>query len=145
MKKISDAVKKSGMFNFPQIDSDVTAWLIVDGKEYEISQFNISFGQSVDFKGQPQSETRGGRMFVTLTEALPENLYRWAMTSAAKNGEVTFKSKTANAPLKVEFQNAFCINFARTVDTNNGLNTDLVISPEEIMINGTTFDNRWVK
>ena len=47
--------------------------------------------------------------------------------------------------MKVEFKNAFCVNFARTVDAHTGLNTDLVISPEEIVINGMTFDNRWVK
>ena len=136
---------KVGNF-FPQIDSNVTVWLEVDGKEYEVSQFNISFGQSVDHKGQPQNETRGGRMLVTLTEALPENLYRWAMTSSStKNGKVTFKSKTTSAPLKVEFKNAFCVNFARTVDAYTGLITNLIISPEEIVINGTTFDNRWVK
>ena len=137
--------KIGGMFNFPQIDSNVTVWLEVDGKEYEVSQFNIGFGQSVDYKGQPQDEARGGRMLVTLTEALPENLYRWAMTSSTKSGKVTFKSKTTNAPLRVEFTNAFCVNFARTIDAYTGLNTDLIISPEEIVINGTTFDNRWVK
>ena len=143
VNKITDKI--GGMFGFPQIDSDVTVWLEVDGKEYEVSQFNISFGQSVDYKGQPQNETRGGRMLVTLTEALPENLYRWAMISSSKNGKVVFKSKTTSAPLKVEFTNAFCVNFARTIDAHAGLNTDLIISPEEIVINGMTFENHWVK
>lgn len=45
------------LFNLPQIDANLTAWFILDGKEYEMDQFNISFGQSVDHKGQPQRTT----------------------------------------------------------------------------------------
>lgn len=145
MKKSVNLPSAESLFNFPQIDSETTAWLIMDSKEYEISQFNIGFGQATDHKGQPQDETRGGRMLITLTQALPDSIYYWAMTSSTKNGTVVFKSKTANAPLKVEFVNAFCVNFARTVDTHTGLNTDLIISPEAIVINGISFDNHWVK
>ena len=32
-----------GLFSLPQIDSDLTAWFILDGKEYEMNQFNITF------------------------------------------------------------------------------------------------------
>ena len=39
------------LFSLPKIDSDLTAWFILYGKEYEMSQFSISFGQSVDHKG----------------------------------------------------------------------------------------------
>ena len=46
------------LFSLPKIDSDLTAWFILDGKEYEMSQFSISFGQSVAHKGQPQDEVR---------------------------------------------------------------------------------------
>lgn len=133
------------MFNFPHIDSDLTVWFILDGKEYELSQFSIGFGQSVDHKGQPQDEVRGGRILLTLTQTLPDSMYRWAMTSSPKNGEVVFRSKTANAPLKVEFMNAYCVSFDRTINSTEGLNTTLVISPDEIVINGNSFDNHWVE
>lgn len=133
-----------GLFSLPQIDSDLTAWFILDGKEYEMSQFNINFDQSVDHKGQPQSEVRGGRMLVVLTQTLPESLYRWAMTSIPKNGEVVFRSKTTNAPLRVEFTNAYCVNFERRVIDKSGVSTSLFISPDEISINGISFDNHWV-
>lgn len=133
-----------GLFSLPQPDSDLTAWFILDGKEYEMSQFNINFNQSVDHKGQPQSEVRGGRMLVVLTQTLPESLYRWAMTSIPKNGEVVFRSKTTNAPLRVEFTNAYCVNFERQVIDKSGVSTSLFISPDEISINGISFDNHWV-
>lgn len=133
-----------GLFSLPQIDSDLTAWFILDGKEYELSQFSISFSQSVDHKGQPQDETRGGRMLVGLTQTMPDSIYRWAMTSIPKTGEVVFRSKTANAPLRVEFINAYCINFTRNIIDGGGINTILFISPDEIIINGISFDNHWI-
>lgn len=133
------------LFSLPKIDSDLTAWFILDGKEYEMSQFNISFGQSVDHKGQPQDEVRGGRMLVTLIQTLPDSLYRWAMTSAPKNGEIVFRSKTVNAPLRIEFMNAYCVNFQRQIIDKGGVSTSLFISPDEICINGISFDNHWVE
>ncbi len=65
------------LFSFLQVDSDLTAWFILDGQEYEMSRFDINFAQSVDHKGQPQDEVRGGIMSITLSQTLPENIYRW--------------------------------------------------------------------
>lgn len=132
-------------FNFPQVDSDLTVWLVLEGKEFELSDFSISFGQSVDHKGQPQDEVRGGQMKFTLTQTLPENIYKWAMISCAKDGEVVFRSKTTNAPLRVEFKNAYCVNFERIiVGGGGGLSTHLTVSPDEVLVNGISFDNHWV-
>lgn len=133
-----------GLFSLPQIDSDLTAWFILDGREYEINQFSINFYQSVDHKGQPQDETRGGRLSVSLTQALPDSVYRWAMSSTPKSGVIVFRSKTANSPLKVEFMNSYCVNFQRLVSSVSGINTVLDISPDEILINGISFDNHWI-
>lgn len=133
-----------GLFSLPQIDSDLTAWFILDGKEYEMSQFNIIFSQVVDHKGQPQDEVRGGRMMISLTQTLPDSIYRWAMTSFPKNGEIVFRSKTTNAPLRVEFMNAYCVSFQRNISDKGGIDTVLHISPDELLINGISFDNHWV-
>lgn len=132
-----------GLFSLPQIDSELTAWFILDGKEYELAQFNINFGQQVDYKGQPQDEVRGGRILISLTQILPDSLYRWAMTSSPKNGEIIFRSKTMNSPLKIAFMNGYCVNFDRIIDTNSGVCSDILISPDEILINGISFDNHW--
>jgi len=142
MEKLKDIA--SSFFNFPRIDSDLTVWFLFEGKEYEISQFNIRFGQSVDYKGQPQNEVRGGQIMLTLTEAVPENIYQWAMTSCERNGKIEFRSKTTNSPLKVEFMNGYCVNFSRIIDGNGGITTVINVSPEELSINGITLDNRWV-
>lgn len=133
------------LFSLPLIDSDLTAWFILDSQEYEMSQFNISFRQAVDHKSQPQDEVRGGIISIVLSQALPENIYRWGMTSIQKNGSVHFRSKTTNPPLKIDFINAYCINFNRNIANGGGLETHLLISPDEILINGISFDNHWVE
>lgn len=133
------------LFELPQIDSDLTVWFVLNGKEYEMGRFSISFGQSVDHKGQPQDEVRGGRMLVGLTQTLPDSIYRWAMSSVPKNGEIAFRSKTTNAPLRIEFINAYCVNFDRQITEGGGVNTSLFISPDEILVNGISFDNHWAE
>lgn len=137
--------KTTKLFELPQIDSDLTVWFVLDGKEYEVGWFCISFGQSVDHKGQPQDEVRGGRMLVGLTQTLPDCIYRWVMGSVPKNGEIAFRSKTTNAPLRIEFINAYCVNFDRQITEGGGVSTSLFISPAEILVNGISFDNHWVE
>ncbi|GEM_PF-194234 len=140
--KVKEAT--SGLFNFTQVDSNLEVWFIFEGREYELSQFSINVGQGVDFKGQPQNEVRGGRILITLTEAVPDTIYTWAMTSCMRNGEIEFRSKTSNAPLKIEFINGYCVNLQRTVESFTGLNTDMIISSGEISINGISLENHWV-
>jgi hypothetical protein len=132
------------LFDFPEIDSDLEVWFTFEGRDYEVAQFSINFGQGVDFKGQPQDEIRGGRILLTLSEAVPEEIYKWAMISCVRNGSVEFRSKTANAPLKVEFMNAYCVQFNRTTEYKGGLRTTLSISPKELTVNSITINNRWV-
>ena len=74
------------IFQLPRVDSDLTVFLVLDGQEYEVSQFNINFNQQVDYKGQPQDEVRGGKILVGLTQILSDNIYSWAMKSITKNG-----------------------------------------------------------
>ena len=145
VSRVANKVNNKINSTFPLVDANTNGWLIVDGREYEISQFNIGVRQEVDHKGQPQSDIRGGQMLIVLTEALPDSMYHWAMRTQAKNGEVVFKSQTGSAPLKVEFANGYCMNLLRTINDGSGLTTNLIISSEKVVINGITLDNSWVK
>lgn len=132
------------MFGLPKIDSDYTVWLQLDGKEYELNKFNIGFGQSVDHKGQPQDEVRGGLLRGTFLETVPHNVYLWAMKNTAKEGSVVFKVKSGSSPFKVDFMNAFCIGFKQQIDSvGGGVTSTISISPEELRINEISFDNHW--
>ncbi len=134
------------MHNLEQNDSNVSVWLNLDGQEYELSQFNIVFSQSSDAKGEPQDEVRGGLMLMTLTQTLPDSMYAWAMKSTTKEGIVEFRIESGSSPFKVEFSNAFCLGFQRMGNTEGGgVTTALTVSPDELRINGISFDNRWTK
>ncbi len=134
------------MFNLEQIDTNTIAWLTIDGKEYELSLFNINFNQTIDTKGEPQNVVRGGQMQISISQTVPGNIYDWAMKSSLKkDGSIVFKIESGSSPLKIEFFNAYCVGFNRNIDSmGEGLNTVLTIAPEDITINGISFDNRWV-
>src|SRR5690554_7434363 len=92
------------MYNLPLIDSNISVWFTLDGQEYEVSQFDISFFQGVDSKGEPQDHVRGGQMTMTLNQTLPESFYGWAMRSCTKDGKVDFRIESRSEEHTSELQ-----------------------------------------
>lgn len=124
----------------------VASHLMVDGKKYEIERFNISFAQWVDHRGQPQHEERGGRMVIGLSQVVDRNLHAWAKDSTLlKNGTVIFHTEIAQAAMRVEFFNAYCIGLDRETGSKTGTMTTLTLSPERVIINGVEHNNFWSK
>ena len=137
-----------GLFNFPQVDSNVNVIFSVDGDEYAVEQFKIGFHQPVDnLKNQPEGEVRGGRIMITLSQTVKNNIYGWAVKPwVKKNGAVLFKTGTSGVIFEVAFTNAYCISLKRVIESlGQGLSTTLILSPESVSVNGIEFDNRWVK
>ena len=137
-----------GLFNFPQVDSNVNVIFSVDGDEYAVEQFKIGFHQPVDnLKNQPEGEVRGGRIMITLSQTVKSNIYGWAVKPwVKKNGAVLFKTGTSGIVFEVAFTNAYCVNLKRVIESlGQGLSTTLILSPESVSVNGIEFDNRWVK
>ena len=134
-----------GLFSFPQVDSNVNVIFSVDGDEYAVEQFKIGFHQPVDgIKNQPEGEVRGGRIMITLSQTVKNNIYGWAVKPwMKKNGAVLFKTGVI---FEVAFTNAYCVNLKRVIESlGQGLSTTLILSPESVSVNGIEFDNRWVK
>ena len=137
-----------GLFNFPQVDSNVNVIFSVDGDEYAVEQFKIGFHQPVDnLKNQPEGEVRGGRIMITLSQTVKSNIYGWAVKPwVKKNGAVLFKTGTSGVIFEVAFTNAYCVNLKRVIESlGQGLSTTLILSPESVSVNGIEFDNRWMK
>ena len=136
-----------GLFNFPQVDSNVNVIFCVDGDEYEVEQFKIGFHQPVDGnKNQPEGEVRGGRIMITLSQTVKNNIYGWAIKPwVKKNGAVLFKTGTSGVIFEVTFTNAYCISLKRSIGIAVGLNTTIILSPESLCLNGIDFTNQWVK
>ena len=137
-----------GLFSFPQVDSNVNVIFNVDGDEYAVEQFKIGFHQPVDgIKNQPEGEVRGGRIMITLSQTVKNNIYGWAVKPwMKKSGAVLFKTGTSGGIFEVAFTNAYCVNLKRVIESlGQGLSTTLILSPESVSVNGIEFDNRWVK
>lgn len=136
-----------GLFSFPQVDSNVNVIFSVDGDEYAVEQFKIGFHQPVDgIKNQPEGEVRGGRIMITLSQTVKNNIYGWAVKPwMKKNGAVLFKTGTSEVIFEVAFTNAYCISLKRSINIGIGLSTNLILSPESVNLNGIDFDNNWVK
>lgn len=137
-----------GLFSFPQVDSNVNVIFSVDGDEYAVEQFKIGFHQPVDgIKKQPEGEVRGGRIMITLSQIVKNNIYGWAVKPwMKKSGAVLFKTGTSGVIFEVAFTNAYCVNLKRVIESlGQGLSTTLILSPESVSVNGIEFDNRWVK
>lgn len=137
-----------GLFSFPQVDSNVNVIFSVDGDEYAVEQFKIGFHQPVDgIKNQPEGEVCGGRIMITLSQTVKNNIYGWAVKPwMKKSGAVLFKTGTSGVIFEVAFTNAYCVNLKRVIESlGQGLSTTLILSPESVSVNGIEFDNRWVK
>lgn len=127
------------------IDGHVSVFFVVDNKEYEVEQFRIGFTQDVDYKGEPQHEVLGGRLLITLNEALPESFYSWGIdNNKFKNGEVYFTTGSGRL-LNIEFINAKCINISRAITAGKGLQSVIILSPEIVKVNGIEHNNFWTK
>lgn len=132
------------MFGLPL--AHINTYFILDGKKYEIEKFNIKFSQSVDFKGQPQHETKGGQIMITLNQAADDNLYLWAKKSTlCKDGEVLFQTDLGMSVLRINFEKTYCINLKREIGAFAGSKTTLVLSPEKISLNDISHNNDWKK
>ncbi|MCL1934069.1 MAG: hypothetical protein FWF53_09710 [Candidatus Azobacteroides sp.] len=117
---------------------------ISDGKKYDVERFAIEFSQPIDYKGQPQSNVRGGQIMINLTQLPDDNLYIWAKKSTLrKDGKVLFQTDLGMTVLEIDFKNAYCINLTIKVNAFNGTETSLTISPEIIIIDGIEHDNFW--
>ncbi|HCC50957.1 MAG TPA: hypothetical protein DEQ30_01985 [Porphyromonadaceae bacterium] len=117
---------------------------IVDGVTYTVSDFKIGFAQPTDYKGQPQHEIKGGQFVITLSQAADNTLYLWAKTpTALKSGTVLFQTDLGMTVLLIEFAQAYCVSLSRSVDETTGTKTILVVSPEEVSIDGVEHNNFW--
>lgn len=127
-----------------QPDANLEVFLILKEREYQLKQFDMSFFQLTDIKGEPQAEVNGGKFTIAIAELPDEQLLYWVTNQWIKrDGEIVFRNKTTSAPLKISFKNAYCVNLQQTISNSIGVSTSFVISSEELYINDNLFDNGW--
>jgi hypothetical protein len=132
------------MFGLSQPHAHIVSKFIIDGTTYDVEKFDIKFNQPVDFKGQPQHETKGGQIYLTLAQTADDALLLWAKKSTLqKSGQVVFQTDMGISVLRVNFTDGYCITLGRSFNALMGTNTSIVISSSVISMNGIEHDNRW--
>lgn len=141
---IIDSAKSLLGGNF--IDPNIKVYFELEGQEYDVDQFKIGFSQQQDHKGEPQHETKGGQLMITLTQTLPESFYSWIIeNNKFKDACVLFKSESSGTVLRIEVSQARCVNLSRKITIGKGVQSILILSPETVKVNGIEHDNFWVK
>ncbi|MCL2860720.1 MAG: hypothetical protein FWF46_09345 [Oscillospiraceae bacterium] len=125
-------------------DTSVDAKLYLNGKEYQVDNFETEFQQSFDFKGEPQREVKGGILTMTFNQLPDEQLNYWMFRSKTfYSGSIVFTSysRIANAVLTIDFTNACCARYS-TDDGAGGFYLTIVVTAESILINGIKHKNK---
>lgn len=118
----------------------------LEGKTYDIETFKIVFTQPIDYKNQPQHETYGGQLLITLAQAADDNLYTWGKTSTLKkSGKALLQTDLGITVVEIEFQEAYCVALSRKTNAMTGTLTTLMIAPETVIMNGVEHNNFWPK
>lgn len=125
-------------------DGNIKAELHLLGKSYSLAQVSLSFNQSVDYNGEPQSEVSGGQILIVLSQIPDNSIISWAVGSRTRrSGEVIFRNETTTPPLRIIFEEAYCVHMGQSV--TKGTSVSLTISPKKISLNDVLHDNDWVE
>ncbi len=122
--------------------------LKVDGlTEREVLKVTYSFNQAITIEGQTSGIPRGGNITIrvkALNDGNPD-LFNWMVhPDLAMNGVIEFhETKTGSLMKKIEFTDAFCINFVEMWEDNVGHYEEIILSCREIKNGPVNFTNDW--
>lgn len=122
--------------------------LKVDGlTEREVLKVTYSFNQATDIEGQTSGIPRGGNITIrvkALNDGNPD-LFNWMVhPDLAMNGFIEFhETKTGSLMKKIEFTDAFCVNFIEMWEDNVGHYEEITLSCREIKNGPVNFTNDW--
>jgi hypothetical protein len=120
------------------------ARLQVGSGTYELEEFDISFRQDVDYKGQPIEEVCGGIMSCTISGLPPSEIKKWAISSSIlMDGTIDFYQELQSSPLKILFTEAYCLGMVPFRHSSGEMRTRLTISANDVDLNGKSIFKNW--
>ena len=143
-----DRFRKGKLFYGKNMPAMVTEFRFMK-KKYILEEFDLEFRQDVNEKNKPDSDTYGGILTLTFSEAPDQWINLWMMNPYEKrDGEIRFltnESKiTEGAALIITFQDAYCISYQKTLNPKGaGTLTTLIVSPHKIKVGTEEFENKW--
>ncbi|MDR1876061.1 MAG: phage tail protein [Flavobacteriaceae bacterium] len=124
------------------------AKLKVAGKNYNILNVNYSLAQETDPTGRPSSQTRGGRIEVTVESTGETDIFEWMTNSfERKDGSIVFLRGDSNTTLKeLNFTDGYVVKYRENFDSmgRNPLTETFTISARTINVGGGGHVNEWV-
>lgn len=122
--------------------------LKVDGlTEREVMMVTYSFNQATDIEGQMSGIPRGGKITVrvkALNDGNPDLLNWMISPNLAKSGWVEFnETKSGNLMKKIEFTDAYCVDFVEYWEDKAGHWEEIVLSCREIKVGSVNYTNEW--
>lgn len=126
-------------------DVNIIAELHLDGKVYELERFSTELRQTIsDRNMEPKDEVSGGTIVVTMVQVPDNALLSWAASKyIRKSGEIVFKNETTTPPLRIQFEEAACINFLQNCGVGVGSYITLTISPKTVNFNDISLEHSW--
>ena len=120
------------------------AYLEINGENYELSAFDLTCEQPTDFKGQPVSDIRGGSVGFTIPQMPDATLRKWMIHSdKLMDGEFQFRRGDQSMPLRICFQQAYCIQMTPCKGSKGEMMTSFVIRANELILNEKSLFNDW--
>ncbi|MFZ4398505.1 MAG: type VI secretion system tube protein TssD [Bacteroidales bacterium] len=122
--------------------------LKVEGfNDREVMKVSYSFNQATDVEGQMSGIPRGGLIVIqvkALNDGNPD-LLKWMVSpNLAKSGSVDFnETKTGNLMKKIEFKDAYCVNFIEIWEDKVGHSEEITISCKSIAVGPVVYENKW--
>lgn len=113
---------------------------------YELESCNFAFSQGVDVNGKPQTEVRGGTIFLTYGGLPQQDLLRWMLGSTKYEDGAIVVCDDNNEPLeKIFFEQAACVGLEIDyVQQGTGyIQTKVTLQARKIKVGETTLENRW--
>lgn len=86
--------------------------LRIDGEEYNVLEFNISFKKEKDTVCGCEGGTKGGVMILIIETIINTHLLSWMLDEGAKNGKIIFYRRDSMTQMKeLTFVEAFCVGY----------------------------------
>lgn len=124
------------------------ARLEVAGKKYNILNVNYKLAHETDVTGRPSSETRGGKITITVESTNETDIFEWMTNSfERKSGEVIFLKRDSDAISKsLKFTDGYVVYYDENFDASgtNPLTETFTISAREIEMGTGSHINEWV-
>lgn len=113
---------------------------------YELESCSFNFSQGVDTNGNPQTEVRGGTLYLTYSGLPQEDMLRWMLNSTNYENGVIVTCDDNNEPLeKIHFEQAACVGLEiEYIQKGKAyLQTKITLQARKIKVGETILENRW--